>query len=154
MYVCCVFQIDSSEANEQKLVCVGVGVGMSVCLHSCESKSNSRSSTRVCESLRRQHTGNLTVILACRAVKQTDLTRAATDAGLRKHHLYRALGTCVTLSAPPQDQRLTILNDVRVCVCVYECVCEREVVCVCARVCVSVSVSECVRVCARACVGG
>jgi len=47
-----------------------------------------------------------------RAVHFCELIRAASDDGLPKHHLYRTLGMNVSLSSPPKEQLLEILNDV------------------------------------------
>ena len=50
--------------------------------------------------------------ISARAVQFCELIQSAADDGLPKHHLYRTLGMNVSLSAPPKEQRLTILNDV------------------------------------------
>jgi len=50
--------------------------------------------------------------ISSRAVQFCELIRSSSDDGLPKHHLYRTLGMNVTLSAPPEDQRFPILNDV------------------------------------------
>jgi len=47
-----------------------------------------------------------------RAVEFCEMIASASDEGLPKHHLYRTLGMNVSMSAPPVEQRLQILNDV------------------------------------------
>ncbi|XP_071966062.1 VPS35 endosomal protein-sorting factor-like isoform X2 [Antedon mediterranea] len=47
-----------------------------------------------------------------RALGFTELIKECEEAGFPKHHLYSSLGTNLVLADPPEDQRLTVLNEV------------------------------------------
>lgn len=47
-----------------------------------------------------------------RAVEFANMIRECEEVGFPKHLLYRSLGLCVVAVSPPEDQRLTLLNDV------------------------------------------
>lgn len=47
-----------------------------------------------------------------RAVEFANMIRECEELGFPKHLLYRSLGLCVVSTSPPEDQRLTLLNDV------------------------------------------
>ncbi|XP_033107964.1 VPS35 endosomal protein sorting factor-like [Anneissia japonica] len=47
-----------------------------------------------------------------RALGFTELIKECEEAGFPKHHLYCSLGTNLVLADPPEDQRLTVLNEV------------------------------------------
>ncbi|XP_038064522.1 VPS35 endosomal protein-sorting factor-like [Patiria miniata] len=50
--------------------------------------------------------------IASRALGFTELSKECEEAGFPKHHLYRSLGTNLALANPPQQQRLSVLNEV------------------------------------------
>ncbi|XP_071796501.1 VPS35 endosomal protein-sorting factor-like [Asterias amurensis] len=50
--------------------------------------------------------------IASRALGFTDIIKECEEAGFPKHHLYRSLGTNLAMADPPQQQRLSVLNEV------------------------------------------
>ncbi|KAL5019246.1 hypothetical protein ScPMuIL_004968 [Solemya velum] len=50
--------------------------------------------------------------ISVRATECIEMIRDCEDMGFPKHLLHRSLGLCLVLAAPPENQRLTVLNDV------------------------------------------
>ncbi|XP_022318792.1 VPS35 endosomal protein-sorting factor-like [Crassostrea virginica] len=50
--------------------------------------------------------------VAVRAVQFTDMIRECEETGFPKHYLYRTLGLCLVMADPPEDQLLSVLNEV------------------------------------------
>ncbi|XP_069124492.1 VPS35 endosomal protein-sorting factor-like [Argopecten irradians] len=50
--------------------------------------------------------------IAVRAVEFTEMIRESEDTGFPKHLLHRTLGLCLVMTSPPEEQKLTVLNEV------------------------------------------